>query len=347
MPKSKNAINTVNVTADPPLNENVKKRGRKSKKEIEEAKEKLENTISNKNTEQDNIIVSIKEECTNDIIGEVNENIDSNNLLEITDTSYPLNDTKNVGKKRGRKPKGGKIIQQILPLNNNKDIRPNIILHLKCSLKDLQNSSSIENNIESYNFSSKNNISYEIISNNDSLFQNNFNENKPIIAERCDDDDDYLVEEDDFYKKKDNETKKQKAKHKHNRLCERLEVVLPDADGGARREVEPRREVRARADAEDERRREPHGAVQVRLGAHEREEGHGRPEGPERRAHARRHVGRVHGLRHLFDRHRPADHCWQPFELGHQHRHGQCLRLRDVLHRRARVRCARPRLHCR
>uniref|UniRef100_A0A6C0EVL4 MYM-type domain-containing protein n=1 Tax=viral metagenome TaxID=1070528 RepID=A0A6C0EVL4_9ZZZZ len=207
MPKSKNAINTVNVTADPPLNENVKKRGRKSKKEIEEAKEKLENTISNKNTEQDNIIVSIKEECTNDIIGEVNENIDSNNLLEITDTSYPLNDTKNVGKKRGRKPKGGKIIQQILPLNNNKDIRPNIILHLKCSLKDLQNSSSIENNIESYNFSSKNNISYEIISNNDSLFQNNFNENKPIIAERCDDDDDYLVEEDDFYKKKDNETK--------------------------------------------------------------------------------------------------------------------------------------------
>ena len=41
-------------------------------------------------------------------------------------------------KKRGRKPKGGKII--IKSINDNKEIhKTNIILHLKCSLSDIQN----------------------------------------------------------------------------------------------------------------------------------------------------------------------------------------------------------------
>ena len=40
-------------------------------------------------------------------------------------------------KKRGRKPKGGKIIQHFLPINSKKENKPNIILHLKCSIKDL------------------------------------------------------------------------------------------------------------------------------------------------------------------------------------------------------------------
>ena len=41
-------------------------------------------------------------------------------------------------KKRGRKPKGGKIIQQLPPTNPNKETKPSVILHLKCSLKDLE-----------------------------------------------------------------------------------------------------------------------------------------------------------------------------------------------------------------
>ena len=40
-------------------------------------------------------------------------------------------------KKRGRKPKGGKIILAVGQLNNNTQDKPNVILHLKCSLKDL------------------------------------------------------------------------------------------------------------------------------------------------------------------------------------------------------------------
>ena len=62
-------------------------------------------------------------------------------------------------RKRGRKPKGGKIIQQHVDETGDEKIVPNIILHLKCSLKDLKNNSTISNvnydpnvaHIESYN----------------------------------------------------------------------------------------------------------------------------------------------------------------------------------------------------
>ena len=42
-------------------------------------------------------------------------------------------------KKRGRKPKGGKIVQHSFDLNDVIEPSPNIILHLKCSLKDINN----------------------------------------------------------------------------------------------------------------------------------------------------------------------------------------------------------------
>ena len=80
-------------------------------------------------------------------------------------------------KKRGRKPKGVKIIYQTIDTNNNIESKPNIILHLKCSLKDLtlnmnENMNVIapitKNNIECYNFSSKNDLSFEIIETNSS-----------------------------------------------------------------------------------------------------------------------------------------------------------------------------------
>ena len=40
-------------------------------------------------------------------------------------------------KKRGRKPKGGKLVVKNAVLEDSSDTIPNIILHLKCSLKDL------------------------------------------------------------------------------------------------------------------------------------------------------------------------------------------------------------------
>ena len=159
----------------------VKKRGRKSKKEIEQSKEK-----------KDNIVVLIEEQSeTNNNNLEFEEILNDNdelieNEVENTiDLSIKNNsDVKPGAKKRGRKPKGGKIIQQIVPLINNKESKPNIILHLKCSLKDLHTNTIMGPNIEGYNFSVTNNeYSYEIISNNynntysnpKQIIQNNFN----------------------------------------------------------------------------------------------------------------------------------------------------------------------------
>ena len=66
-----------------------------------------------------------------------------------------------VAKKRGRKPKGGKIITQHVNENNNTNDMPNIILHLKCSLSSITNHGSLSldddcnnnSNVESYNSS--------------------------------------------------------------------------------------------------------------------------------------------------------------------------------------------------
>jgi len=162
------------------------KRGRKSKKELAAAAEKkialsnitctIEDNVSNLNNTLNNVL---NNDSSNNLINEIINNTENANTEE-----------KPVAKKRGRKPKGGKIIQQVVSLNDNKDVKPNVILHLKCSLNDLQ-STTINTNIESFNFSScKNEISYEIIGDNDLLLNtptisnnnNNTSFNNPVIS---------------------------------------------------------------------------------------------------------------------------------------------------------------------
>lgn len=85
------------------------KRGRKSKKELMEALN-LTTKSSTPTPTKENIKINIVE--------------------QESDTEKPI-------KKRGRKPKGGKIVENI---NNNApqiEVKPNVILCLKCSLKDL------------------------------------------------------------------------------------------------------------------------------------------------------------------------------------------------------------------
>jgi len=151
------------------------KRGRKSKKEIQLANEqKLNQELASKtetveNKTENNITCSIQE------IVENNENEDSNEISLVNENEDSNEIVQKPGaKKRGRKPKGGKIIQQTVHLNNNKDLKPNIILHLKCSLKDLQINTLLSSNVESFNFSeSKGDLSYEVINSSDSLFVKN------------------------------------------------------------------------------------------------------------------------------------------------------------------------------
>ena len=83
--------------------------------------------------------------------------------------------TPKVPKKRGRKPKGGKIITTITPAENVIVPEPNIILHLKCGMTDLKETEFFSNRclkydpsniskIDSYQFDSKNeNLNFELI----------------------------------------------------------------------------------------------------------------------------------------------------------------------------------------
>jgi len=106
---------------------------------------------------------------------------------------------KPCAKKRGRKPKGGKIIVQTAPIASQKETRQNVILHLKCSIKDLDlngdyNSNLINPNIESYNFSYvKNELQYELINsqnvnttNIDALISEEKSDEEQSEPETCD-----------------------------------------------------------------------------------------------------------------------------------------------------------------
>jgi hypothetical protein len=157
----------------------VKKRGRKSKKEIEDAEKlscKKTNNLDINITE--NIVVKIEENqpinndnmsCVYDIINSENEvdiNMEHNDHNSSQEQSCEqLSPNKPAAKKRGRKPKGGKIIQQIVPLNNVKETKPNVILHLKCSLKDLKSTNLFGSNLEGYSFSYLNNLYFDTINN--------------------------------------------------------------------------------------------------------------------------------------------------------------------------------------
>jgi hypothetical protein len=71
-------------------------------------------------------------------------------------------DYEKLGKKRGRKPKGGKIIASDVSIVAPVGHRPNIILHLKCHLKDLQvQSNDMQSN--SVQFYSESNVGFEIL----------------------------------------------------------------------------------------------------------------------------------------------------------------------------------------
>jgi hypothetical protein len=146
------------------------KRGRKSKKDIQLAiDKKLNQELISKQENTDEAINKDNITCSIQEILETDETIETNETNETNE-----NVQKPGAKKRGRKPKGGKIIQQIVHLNNNKDSKPNIILHLKCSLKDLQTNTLLSSNVESFNFSEcKGDLSYEIINSSDVSFVKN------------------------------------------------------------------------------------------------------------------------------------------------------------------------------
>jgi len=161
----------------------VKKRGRKSKKELELNQDNIVVTIEEKNMFNEIINNELNEIAIHlNNVNNVNNVIDTNSITNINDLN--TEEQKPFAKKRGRKPKGGKIIQQIAPLHNNKEDKPNVILHLKCSLKDLQTNTLLSSNIDSFNFNAVAKLPYEIINNDDTAIQNNFATNENVISKK-------------------------------------------------------------------------------------------------------------------------------------------------------------------
>jgi hypothetical protein len=196
----KNNKNKEQTTTDDVTNQNTNiipvkaKRGRKSKKELMASLNityLLSNEKENKSKQQDqisNIInLDISEIENNVIDAQENNNLyenilnDENNISQLINTELTniitlseKTEEPKIAKKRGRKPKGGKIIQHITTNTDKMDEKSNVILHLKCSMKDLQTHPQNNSFLECYNFSNcKNDLSFELINNENINFNNN------------------------------------------------------------------------------------------------------------------------------------------------------------------------------
>lgn len=180
MAPKKNALNETVVT------ETIKgKRGRKSKKDLMAS--------LNMNTTMSSPTMETEMEMEMESENEEPEELDCNKNVVIINNPN-LSEESKVPKKRGRKPKGGKIIQQVVNLDNQQEDKPNVILHLKCSMKDLQANmhSNIDSNIvESYNLNGKSDLNYEFIGNK----PNNIVEKKTNVVDTYYENEDYDEDE--------------------------------------------------------------------------------------------------------------------------------------------------------
>jgi len=176
-----------------------KKRGRKSKNVVD-------TVLNDTHIEQSNIMSVTAMDTNDSLIQDTNANvIDANvnvNVIDANanaidaidanansiidkDSSMSAEDVK-TPKKRGRKPKGGKIIDNLMYEETNVIHEPNIILHLKCKYSDLDKDylSYDCKGVYAFNFEKNKGtgLGYHIIDNNlnsDNLMSNsnNFNNN--------------------------------------------------------------------------------------------------------------------------------------------------------------------------
>lgn len=161
------------VAVNAEVNVVLKKRGRKSKKELESAQQLQNADNINVTIEDVNPVVLENQPIFSTSNGNMNNATNDNMNNTTNDTTNndddatndePDEDTKPVAKKRGRKPKGGKIIQQATPLANAVESKPNVILHLKCSIKDLHSASAgCGADIQSFDLQTSAHLAFDVI----------------------------------------------------------------------------------------------------------------------------------------------------------------------------------------
>jgi hypothetical protein len=135
-----------------------KKRGRKSKQELEQLK-----------------ALQLANETTN-------VNGDNNIILDINSDKDQI--PAKVQKKRGRKPKGGKIVEISNIKDNQINSEPNVILHLKCCFDDLTDTNDSDLDTYQFNDSKQTDLNYQyllksnvIITNEDHINNDTFENN--------------------------------------------------------------------------------------------------------------------------------------------------------------------------
>lgn len=197
----KNEVVAVNTETNIVL----KKRGRKSKKELE---------LAAQAQSTDNINVTIEDAQEEPVTTYPDDNIiyeptDNGALAPVFSTNNDGSDeeTKPVAKKRGRKPKGGKIIQQATPLTNAAETKPNVILHLKCSIKDLQASAGNGVDIQSFNIQNSAQLAFNVIDPDASDFEQHILTNNEIIVAHPKNNDDDETEYGDNKSNKETDSK--------------------------------------------------------------------------------------------------------------------------------------------
>lgn len=97
------------------------------------------------------------------------------NVVIENETIDESESTQKIPKKRGRKPKGGKIIKQPVNNDNSEPTKPNVILHLKCSLNDVSENifsmgvnynPNVVENVDGFSFSINKELSYDYLEEN-------------------------------------------------------------------------------------------------------------------------------------------------------------------------------------
>lgn len=117
---------------DPYIDIPQKKRGRKKKEcsiSITNDLPVLDSVSRNDNDDSNNVI--------NDNIVFVIESDIETPILDMTPLVIPVTDSAASNKKRGRKPKGGKLVLKVIEQPLASAHANNVILHLKCSLNEL------------------------------------------------------------------------------------------------------------------------------------------------------------------------------------------------------------------
>jgi hypothetical protein len=131
------------------------KKNKKKEKEEKEGKEGKEEKEKGENNIKEGKEGKEGKELAGDLDIQHDVNNEENNEVEVeveVELDVEAEAEPKVFKKRGRKPKGGKIIQPTVADELHPDENQNIILHLKCSMNDLDNIKDNENEgLDAYN----------------------------------------------------------------------------------------------------------------------------------------------------------------------------------------------------